>query len=159
MPVVLSHNDQLELNRVDYVGAVSMGELIALAQFNAANPQVLSCDCLNVVMPGAHFRTVDFTELDRLFAHYRELYAHLDFQIMRRGAWLCLSPEAAGHVGHWLGRDPRQHMSSEVRQLTSYEDATDWLVLSPDRTAMLENGEGFREIATFQDQPPLAAAG
>jgi hypothetical protein len=88
--------------------------------------------------------------LDGLFARYANLYAPLNFQIIRRAAWICLSQLAAPHVHHWLGGDARSAMSSAVRQFDSFLEAAEWLVLSPAEMAEVERGEGFVQVAHFE---------
>ena len=157
MTLTVRHNEKLELNRVDYVGAVSMAELAELAKFNAANPTWVTYDCLSVVAPGADFLSVNFRELDTLLAEYRDIYQPLNFLILRRAAWLCLSDAALPHVRHWT-RDPaekRTAMSSDVRLFTNYNEAAEWLLLRPAEIPRVEAGEGFTEI--FRSEAPAAA--
>ncbi len=159
MTLVVRHNEKLELNRVDYIGAVSMTELADFAKFNAANPTWVTYDCLSVVAPRADFLSVNFRELDALLAEYREIYQPLNFLILRRAAWLCLSDAALPHVRHWT-RDPaekRTAMSSDVRLFTNYQDAADWLLLRPGELPRIEAGEGFIEI--FRSEAPAPALG
>lgn len=149
MTVVLRHNEQLELNRVEYHGAVSLGELIALAEFQAANPTWLTYDALSLVLPSADFSGIDKAALDTLFAKYKQLFEPLHFLILRRSAWICQSDLAQAHVQHWLsGRDTREDVSSDVRKFDTFAEAGDWLILSPCETVALESGEGFTEIVS-----------
>jgi hypothetical protein len=155
--LIVRHNEALELNCVDYLGAVSMAELAELAKFNAANPTWVTYDCLSVVAPGADFLSVNFRELDALLAEYRAIYQPLNFLILRRAAWLCLSDAALPHVRHWT-RDPadrRVSMSSDVRLFSSYAEAAEWLLLRPAELPNVESGEGFTEI--FRSEAPAAA--
>jgi hypothetical protein len=155
--LIVRHNEKLELNRVDYIGAVSMGELAELAKFHAANPTWVTYDCISVVAPGADFLSVNFRELDDLLAEYRAIYQPLNFLILRRAAWLCLSEAALPHVRHWT-RDPadrRSSMSSDVRLFGSYAEAAEWLLLRPVELPNVESGEGFVEI--FHSETPAAA--
>lgn len=153
MPVVLRHNEQLELNLAEYYGSVSLAELEAVAAFLGENPSFLKRDCLSVVLPGVDFAGVEFTALDHIFGRYKILYAPLDFQIVRRSAWICQSPAAQAHVDHWVGRrDAREAMSSTLRQFNAFAEAGDWLVLSEAETIALEMGAGFDEIIRFEDR-------
>lgn len=156
MTIVLRHSDRLELNLVEYRDTISLAQLTALSAFAAANPEHMVRDALAVIMPGARFSNVDAPALDALFARYRGLYSQLEFQILRRSAWLCLSPEAAPQLSHWLTGDAREGMSSAVRQFDSYAEAGEWLVLNPEEIALLEHGETFVELSRFADAPALA---
>ena len=159
MPVVLRHNEQLELNLAEYRGSISFAELEAVATFLAQNPAFLKRDCLSLVTPRADFDRVELTALDRLFGRYKTIYAPMSFQIIRRSAWLCLSPAAQAHIDHWIGqRDAREAMSSTLRQFSSYAEAGDWLVLSEAETRALETGAGFAEIARFEIAPSRGPA-
>lgn len=149
MTVVLRHNANLELNLVEYRDVVTLAELKALADFVAAHPQHMARDALAVVMPGARFSDVDATALDQLFAHYRKLYAPIQFQLLRRSAWICQSEAAAPQVRHWLSGDTREGMSSAVRQFDTIAEAGEWLVLSAAEIALAERREGFAELARF----------
>jgi hypothetical protein len=159
--VVLRRNETLELSVVEYRDAVTLNELVALTRWQADQCERLRDDTLNIVLPGADFYAVDLGALDALFAHYRELYGELVFEILRRSAWLCQSPAAQGHVDHWLaGRNTRENMSTDVRQFDTFAEAGDWLVLSEAATADMESGVGFIEIARFHaplEQPRAAA--
>lgn len=156
MTIVLRHSERLELNLVEYRETISLAQLTGLAGFAAAHPEHMVRDAIAVIMPGARFSDVDAPALDQLFAHYRKLYAAVEFQILRRSAWLCLSPEAAPQLRHWLTGDAREGMSSAVRQFETYTDAGEWLVLNRDEIALLERGESFAELKRFTDAPALA---
>lgn len=157
MPLVVRHNDVMEVNRVDYVGAVTMNELAALAAFNAANPTWVSYDCVSVVMPGADFLSVGVTELDDLFSKYRTIYEPMNLLIMRRSAWICLSAAALPHVRHWVGdpRERRESIGSDVRMFESFEAAGEWLLLRGTEVEAVKAGDGFRDV--FRTEPLTAA--
>ncbi len=159
MPVVLRHNEQIEMNLAEYRGQVSLAELEAVAAFLAANPNFLKRDTLSVAHADASFGAVPFEALDRLFGRYKTLYAPLDFQMLRRSAWLCFSKVAQEHVDYWIGeRDTRGAMSTTLRQLSSYAEAGEWLVLNESETRALQTGAGFEEIAKFDLPPELGQA-
>lgn len=159
MPVVLRHNELLELNVAEYHGAITFAELKAVADYLAANRSFLKCDCLSIVFPGANFDTVEFDALNALFGRYKVLYEPINFQIIRRSAWLCFSPAAQAHIDHWSGkREAREAMSTTLRQFGSFEDAGDWLVLSEAETLALQTGAGFEELIRFEDAPSIAQA-
>jgi len=147
VPIFARHNEALELNRVDYAGSVTLAELRALAEFNAANPTWLTYDCLNLVLPGADFLSIDFEALDALFNRYRDLYQPMNMLILRRSAWLCQSPGADHHVSHWTkGRDAKDALSSDVRLFDTFETAAQWLLVRPLELEKLRTGDGFTEF-------------
>lgn len=151
MPIVLRHNELLELNIAEYRGAITLAELQATADYLAANRSFLKYDCLSIVFPAATFDGIAFDDLDRIFGRYQTLYAPMNFQIIRRSAWICFSTAAQAHVDHWSGkRDARESMSTTLRQFASFEEAGDWLVLSEAETLALQTGAGFDEVARFE---------
>jgi hypothetical protein len=158
--VVLRHNAAIDLNLVEYRDAVSFAELKGIAAFVSADPAHMKRDTLTIVCPAAHFSSVEMTELDALFEHYRALYAPLHFDLLRRSAWVCQSEAAAPHVAHWLGGDIRSGMRSTVREFDTIEQAGEWLVLNETEIAATVSGDGFAEIIRFTDTPvaPRAAA-
>ncbi len=159
MPVVLRHNESLELNLAEYLGSVTFEELKAIADFLAADPAFLKRDCLSVARPGCDFDSVDLSALDILFGGYTALYAPISFQIIRRSAWVCLSPAAQRYIDYWVvGRDARGAMSTTLRQFPSYEEAGDWLVLSEAETLALQTRTGFDVVAHFENMPETAIA-
>jgi hypothetical protein len=154
--VVLRHSERLELNLVEYRDTISLAQLQALAVFAATHRHHMVRDGLAVVMPNARFADVEVPALDALFAHYRALYANVEFQILRRSAWICLSEAAAPQVRHWLSGDAREGMSSAVRQFDTYAEAGEWLVLNEDEIGLIERREGFVEITRFGEAPVFA---
>jgi len=158
VPVVLRHNETLELNRVEYHGAVTASELFQLAEFHNHAPKWLTFDFLSLILPGANFDAVDFPALDDLFGRYRKMLAPMEFLMMRRSAWLCQSERARAHLFHWMnGRETRDSMSSDVRLLESFEQVGDWLLLNPTELDQLRTGEGFFEVVRYVEQPTRVA--
>ena len=159
MPVVLRHNETLELNLAEYSGSVTYDELTAVAAFLAANPSFLKRDCLSVAHEACDFDSIDLSDLDKLFGGYAALYAPITFQIIRRSAWVCLSPSAQRYIDYWvIGRDARGALSTTLRQFATYEEAGDWLVLSEAETLALQTGAGFDVVAHFELKPEATSA-
>lgn len=159
MTLVFRHHEAMEVNRVEYHGPISLDELRATADFQAANPSLLTFDCLSLVTASADFRAVDLAVLDDLFAKYRVLFQPLRFLILRRSAWLNFNPSAQAHVDYWTcGRDAKSGMSSDVRQFDSFEAAGEWLVLNAEDRAALASGEGFKELARTTIPPAQTRA-
>lgn len=160
MTVVLRQNETFELNLVEYTGAITRDQLLAVAEYGANHPQFLKTDTLNIVREDTDFSAVPLDMLDELFAEYLKLYQPLNFQIYRRAAWLCMSKASEAHIDYWVGaRDLREGMSSTVRRFETLAEAGDWLLLSADELARAERGEGFTHLARFEiTAPPLALA-
>ena len=150
MTVVLRHNHALELNRAEYHGAISVAELVALAEFQAANPTWLTFDALSLIMPGADFDSVDLGALDSVFRRYEQLFKPHQLLIFRRSAWINQNARCQRHLDYWLrGHDTRAGMSSDLRQFESFAEAGAWLVLNQTEIAALESGDGFAEIVRY----------
>jgi hypothetical protein len=150
LTVVFRHSGELEINRVDYVGAVTMAELNALADYQSNDSDWLTYDSVSVVAPGTAFVGISQSGLNALFAKYKAIYERLNFVVLRRSCWMCDSPAAQDLVTYWLtGNDPLNDLSSDARQFWSFEAAGEWLMLKPGESPKLENGESFREIARF----------
>ncbi len=149
MTVILRRNEALELNLVEFTGAITLDELKAVAKFQADKPDLLASDCLNVVRAGGDFNAVSFQQLDVLFDHYRALFSPLRLQIFRRAVWLCEDEGPKAHITHWMSRDAKEGMSSTLKQCHSFSEAADWLLLMDAERGMLERAEGFVEIVRF----------
>lgn len=150
MPIVIRHHADLEANRVEFSGAVSLPELRATAGFFAAEPDWLAFDCLNLICPQAHFDAVERAEVDRLFSIYRAGFERAQRPIVRRSAWLCLSPRAHAMVAYWVaGRAVQEAAPIDIKLVESFDAAALWLVLTGPERAALESGEGFAEVARF----------
>jgi hypothetical protein len=159
MPTVLRHNQTLNLNVVECTGAVSTAQLGALAAYVAEHPELLGADSLNLVRPCADLSGVDLRELAGFYARYRELYAPLKFQVYRRTAWVCQSASADAHVDFWVtGANPGKAFSTNVRRMETLAEAGDWLLLGGAELEQVERGEGFIELARFQDPEPTRMA-
>jgi hypothetical protein len=153
MPVALRHSETLNLTFVECSGLVSTDQLGGLAACAAETPVLLSSDSLNVIRPDADLSGVDLCALGAMYARYQELYAPLKFQVYRRTAWVCQSPSADAHVDFWVkGANPGKAFSTNVRRVETLAEAGDWLLLSSAELAQIETGEGFVQLAVF-DEP------
>ncbi len=155
MPIRFRHNEELELNRIDYSGALSVEEMFEHAKFRAAHLQWLNFDHINVALPGADSSRLTPASLDDLFAKHQALFLTQKLLIRRRSAWVCLSPGARATLDYWLGdRIAKPRAFTDVRLFESFEAAADWLLLRGREKALAVNGEGFTEIASFHAPPP-----
>jgi hypothetical protein len=148
MTVILQHSPSVELNRVEYRGPISVAEMHALGDYQTRHPDWLAYDLFNLLAADADFDGVSLEDLDSFVLKYRPLFAPKDFLIFRRSAWVSFSPRSQTHLDHWIARrNTRQSQTQEARQFATFGEAAAWLVLSPDKAAMLETGEGFTEMA------------
>jgi hypothetical protein len=157
--VLVRHSPTLNLNFVECSGVVSTEQLGALAACASQHETLLKSDSLNIVRAGADFSGVDMAALGALYAHYQKLYKPLQFQVYRRTAWICQCPSALPRVDFWVrGDEARKAFATNTRRLETLAEAAEWLLLSPDESAMLESGESFAEFAHFDDEPARAVA-
>lgn len=155
MPIILRHNAALELNRVEYSGALRAKDLHDHAAFNAANPVWLGFDCVSIVHENIDISTISLNDLDGVFKAHRELFEPLNLMFMRRSAWVCESALAQRLLSHWMDkRNADKSRWADVRQFETFEAAAEWMLLSSEYTAILKHGVDFQEIARFGAAPP-----
>jgi hypothetical protein len=155
VPIVLRHNESLELSRVEYSGAMTARDLHDHATFNAANPIWLGFDCISVIHADIDVSAISLANLDGVFNAHRELFQPLGLMFMRRSGWVCESPQAQRFLSHWLAkRNLDKSPWADVRQFDTFEAANEWLLLDPKAAAALKSGEGFVEVARFDNAPP-----
>ena len=150
MPIVLRHNAELELSRVEYFGVIRAQDLHDHAAYNAANPELLGFDCISVVHDDVDPTGMSKTDLDSVFVAHRQLFEPLGLLFMRRSGWVCLSPVGQQFLSHWLAkRNVDKSPWADVRQFDTFEAASEWLLLSPEGAATLKAGANFTEIERF----------
>lgn len=156
MTILLRHNEELELSRVEYFGAMCAAQLHEHAAFNAENPAWLGFDCVSVVHADVDVSGISLANLDGVFTAHRQLFEPLNLMFMRRSAWVCESERAQRFISHWMAkRNADKSPWADVRQFASFEEAGEWMLLPPDGIAALKAGDGFKDIARFD--PPAAA--
>jgi len=157
LAIVLRHNQELELSRVEYTGPMRAQELFDHAAFNAANPIWLGFDCISVIHADVEVSTISQSDLDALFKAHRALFEPLGLLFMRRSGWVCESAAGQRFLSHWLAkRNDERSPWADVRQFATFEAAGEWLLLNNEDTATLKTGEGFTEIARFEAAPSLS---
>ncbi|QGZ95630.1 hypothetical protein [Terricaulis silvestris] len=151
MPIVLRHNESLELSRTEYFGAMTAQDLHDHAAFNAASPIWLGFDCISVIHAGIDVSEISLGKLDGVFNAHRQLFEPLGLMFVRRSGWVCESPAGQRFLSHWLAkRNVDRSPWADVRQFDSFEAASEWLLLDATGSAALKSGEGFREVARFE---------
>ena len=155
MPIVLRHNETLELSRVEYCGTMRAQDLHDHAAYNAANPIWLGFDCVSVIHPDIDVSSISLGNLDGVFTAHRELFEPLGLMFMRRSGWVCESPDGQRFLSHWLAkRNLDRSPWAEVRQFDTFKAAGEWMLLSAANIAILKSGEGFKEIRRFETPAP-----
>jgi len=70
---------------------------------------------------------------------------------MRRSGWICESAAGQRFLSHWLAKRTNDKSPwADVRQLDSFEAASEWLLLSAEGADALKSGERFTAIARFE---------
>lgn len=157
MPIILRHNEELEVSRVEYAGVVRARDMHDHAAFNAAHPAWLGFDCVSVIHADLDATSFSLADLDGVFKAHRDLFEPLNLLFMRRSAWVCESPQGQRLLDHWMAkRNAHGSPWAEVRLFETFAGASDWLMLNPEHAAMLASGKGFREIASFGAIAPRA---
>jgi hypothetical protein len=157
MPIVLRHNEKLEVSRVEYFGAMTARDLHDHAAFNAVNPIWLGFDCISVIHADVEVSAISMTNLDGVFTAHRQLFEPLGLMFMRRSGWVCESPAGQRFLSHWLAkRNEDKSPWADVRQFDSFDAASEWLLLNPEAAAALKSGDGFAEVARFESAASLA---
>lgn len=150
MPIVLRHNESLELSRVEYFGAMNARDLHDHAAYNAANPVWLGFDCISVILADIDVSAISLANLDGVFNAHRQLFEPLGLMFMRRSGWVCESPAGQRFLSHWLAkRNVDKSPWADVRQFDTFDAASEWLLLSPEAAAALKSGDGFADVARF----------
>jgi hypothetical protein len=154
MPIILRHNDQFELSRAEYFGAMTAQQMHDHAAFNAANPDWLGFDCVSVIRPDIDVSGISLASLDGVFNTHRQMFEPLGLMFVRRSAWVCENPAGQRLLSHWLTkRNADKSPWADVRQFDSFEAAGEWMLLSPEGLAALKSSDGFRDVARFESAP------
>lgn len=155
MPIVLRHNEKLELSRVEYFGVMCAAQMHEHAAFNAANPVWLGFDCISVIHADVDVSRITLASLDGVFNTHRALFEPLNLMFMRRSGWVSESPAGQRFLSHWMAkRNEDRSPWADVRQFDTFDAASEWLLLSPEGAAALKSGDGFAEVRRFD--PPAA---
>lgn len=150
MPIILRHNERLELSRVEYYGQVRAEDMHAHAAFNADHPVWLGFDCISVIHADVDVSGISLNNLEGVFSTHRQLFEPLGLMFMRRSGWVCESPMAQRFLSHWMTkRNADKSPWADVRQFDNFDAASEWLLLSPASAAALKSGDGFKEVARF----------
>jgi hypothetical protein len=150
MTIVLKRNPEFELTLVHFSGTISAEQLEALMRIQASDPAIATNDALQILATDADMRAVSFEDLDRLRALLHDLIQPIDFQLVRRSAFICHSPDALEQLKYWLrDRSGRDGIKTEPKLCDSMEEAREWLLLTPEELADAAAERGFEEIARF----------
>lgn len=126
--------------------------MVALAEYQLSHPDWLGYDVINFVAADADFSALHNEDLDAIVAKYKSLFEPRDLVIFRRSAWINQSPASQPQLDHWIARrNTKGAQTLQARQFENVPAACTWLGLTADKTAVLENAEGFDERAIFDE--------
>ncbi|MFT3726269.1 MAG: hypothetical protein QM759_00380 [Terricaulis sp.] len=151
LPVVMQHSRDLELGRIEYRGRITNAEVIAILEYQLAHQEWLAYDTVNLITADAEGGALHPAHLDAILANYATLFAPTDLLIFRRSAWINLSPALQPVVDHWINRrNTGGGQTLEARQFKSFAETVPWLKLPANAATLLETGEGFQELARYE---------
>lgn len=150
MPISLTRNNELGLCLNRFTGAITAPEVRDFMRFHSSDPLLATSDLLQVFEQDADLSAISAEELDHLRDFLRDLLAPIEFQLVRRSAFVCRSPMALQEVTYWLrGRDQRDGIKTDPRLCDTLEEACAWLLLGPGESAIVAAERGFVELARF----------
>lgn len=150
MPILMRHNEALELTRVDFYGKLLPEHVHGYGAYGLAHPHLVGFDTISFVSADIDVSAITPAHLDAFFSAFGEMLRASDKMVRRRTGWVCDDPTCQHALSQWLakrnaGAEPDEH----VRQFATDEAVCEWLLLSPSAAAALTTGEGFTELARF----------
>lgn len=154
MPIVMRHNETLELTRVDFFGKLLPEHVRGYGAYGLANPHWVGFDTITFVSADTDVSGITPAHLDAFFNAFGGMLRASDKMVRRRTGWVCDNPACQAALNQWLAkRNAGAEPDAHVRQFASSEAVSEWLLLSPDAAAALKSGEGFAELARFDGGP------
>ncbi len=150
MPILMRHNDALELTRVDFYGKLLPEHVQGYGAYGMANQQWTQFDTMTFVGADTDVSAMTPAYIESFFSAFGRVLRTSDKMVRRRTGWVCDNPIYEAVLDIWLAkRNADCEPGGQVRLFKSAEAASEWLLLSPDAAAALKSGEGFAELARF----------
>lgn len=157
MPILMRHNETLELTRVDFFGKLLPEQVRAYGAYGAANPHWAEFDTMTFVADDTDVSAITPADIDSFFAAFGSMLRASDKLVRRRTGWVCDNVICKAALAFWLAkRNAGVEPDAHVRLFQTSEAASEWLLLSPSAAAALDSGEGFTELAHFDGAPGFA---
>lgn len=150
MPIVMRHNEALELTRVDFFGQLLPEHVQGYGAYGIANPHWVEFDTMTFVAADTDVSAITRADIDAFFNSFGDVLRASDKMVRRRTGWVCDNAVCEAALNIWLKkRNADSEPGGHVRLFKNTEAASEWLLLTPSAAAALASGEGFTELARF----------
>jgi len=150
MPIVMRHNEALELTRVDFFGQLLPDHVRAYGAYGIANPHWAEFDTMTFVADDADVSAITPADIDSFFNAFGHMLLASDKMVRRRTGWVCDNATCKAALAFWLAkRNADVEADNQVRLFATGEEASEWLLLNTENAAALQSGQGFTELARF----------
>lgn len=155
MPIVMRHNEALELTRVDFYGKLLPEHVRGYGAYGMANPQWIEFDTMTFVADDTDVSAITSADIDDFFNAFGRMLRASDKMVRRRTGWVCDNATCKAALAFWLAkRNTGVEPDNQVRLFATGEQAGQWLLLNAEAAAALQSGDGFTELARFETAPP-----
>lgn len=150
MPIVMRHNEALELTRVDFFGKLLPEHVRGYGAYGISNPHWAEFDTMTFVADDTDVSAITPADIDSFFNAFGQMLRASDKMVRRRTGWVCDDATCKAALAFWLARrnagvEPDNH----VRLFATSDAASEWLLLAVDAADALKSGNGFTELARF----------
>ena len=150
MPILMRHNEALELTRVDVFGKLLPEHVRGYGAYGMANPHWAEFDTMTFVSADADVSAITRTDIDGFFNAFGRMLSASEKMVRRRTGWVCDNVIHEAVLAHWLTkRNANVEPDAQVRLFRTAEAASEWLLLNPSAASALSSGDGFTELARF----------
>lgn len=157
MPILMRHNETLELTRVDFSGKLLPEQVHAYGAYGLAHQHLVGFDTISFVSADIDVSAITPAHLDAFFAAYGAMLRASDKMVRRRTGWVCDNAMCQAALNQWLAkRNAGAEPDAHVRQFATSDAVCEWLLLSPSAATALTSGEGFTELARFDSAASAA---
>ncbi|MCX7357663.1 MAG: hypothetical protein NT015_05920 [Alphaproteobacteria bacterium] len=157
MPIVMRHNESLELTRVDFFGKLLPEHVRGYGAYGMANPHWAEFDTMTFVAADTDVSGISPADIDGFFTTFGHVLRASNKMVRRRTGWVCDNDLHQAVLAHWLTkRNANVEPDAHVRLFVTGEAASEWLLLNPSAAAALQSGDGFTELARFDGASALA---
>lgn len=144
----MRENAALALQVVRFSARVTAGDFFQLHALHDTRRDWARSDVIHVVDADVDLSAVSHGELDDLRLAYRTLQSQIDFYVLRRSGWVCLSLSALPLVKYWLqGRHSHDGQGTELILAGDYEGLSG--LFAPEELEAARSGTGFMQVATI----------
>lgn len=155
MPILMRHNEALELTRVDFFGKLLPEHVHGYGAYGMANPHWAEFDTMTFVSDDTDVSAITPADIDGFFNTFGHVLRTSNKMVRRRTGWVCDNATCKAALAFWLAkRNADVEPDNQVRLFANGEAAGEWLLLNVEAAAALQSGHGFIELARFETAPP-----